>query len=197
MHSGLASFFGVSAAILFFISLGPYLIEIFQHKTKPQRATWWIWFVLNIVALLAQWAAGATWSLLFSGAQTILTATIAILSINYGYGKFTRKDGLALVVAAIGVVLWQLTSQPLVALLIVVAVDLLGFYLLLLKTWESPQTEAFSTWVIASFASICGMLAVNTLNFTRLLYPSYIFLGNLFMVFVILYRRPKITARVK
>lgn len=197
MHAGLAPLFGVSSAIVELVGLAPYIRDIFLKKTKPERATWWIWLVLNIIAFSAQLAAGATWSLFMTGGQILAVGLIAALSLNYGYGKFQKRDAISLLIALFGVVLWKFTNQPLLALLIVIGVDAIGYYLLVTKTWEAPHTETLITWVIAVFSSILGVLSVGGLEFTRLLYPAYIFLGDLFITFIIIYRRPRVTAKVE
>ncbi|HRC28524.1 MAG TPA: hypothetical protein PKV96_04030, partial [Candidatus Saccharimonas sp.] len=64
----------------------PYLRDIFRHKTKPERATWWIWLTLNMIAFFAQLAAGATWSLGLMAGQLLAVGLIAVLSLRFGYG---------------------------------------------------------------------------------------------------------------
>lgn len=184
--------FGVLSGVVNTIGLAPYLVDIFRHKTKPERATWWIWLALNIVAFAAQVAAGATWSLIMTGAQLMAVLSIAILSVRYGYGKFHKKDALSLVFAGIGVALWLVTERPLLALIIVVVVDLLGFILTISKTWKAPYTETLIAWVFASASGIFGILSVGKMDATKLIYPLYIALGNTLMMTIIWHRRKSV-----
>lgn len=137
---------GTIAVVLEILCMVPYLRDIFRHKTKPERATWWIWLALGLIAFFAQLAAGAKWSLGLTGASVTAVGLVALLSLRYGYGTFKRRDALSLLVAAGGVLLWYLTSSPLFALLIVVVVDFIGFWLTMVKTWGNPHTETLSTW---------------------------------------------------
>jgi uncharacterized membrane protein len=124
-----------------------------------------------------------------TGAQLAAVLSIAILSVRYGYGKFHKKDALSLVFAGIGIALWLATERPLLALIIVVMIDLVGFILTITKTWKAPQTETFIAWVFASFSGILGVLSVGELDATKLIYPLYITIGNSLMMTIIWYRR--------
>ncbi len=81
---------------------------------------------------------------------------IAVLSLRFGYGHFHRKHHLSLAFAAIGVVLWRLTNDPLVALVVVIVVDFVAFYLTITKTWHAPDTETLCAWIFASIAGLCA-----------------------------------------
>ncbi|HSX36448.1 MAG TPA: hypothetical protein VLH84_05965 [Patescibacteria group bacterium] len=194
MHTTLLATLGALAGMLQFISIVPYLVDIFRGKTKPERATWWIWLLLNLVSLGAQVGAHARWSLLLTAGQTIVTAAVAVLSLRHGYGKFHRKDMAAVGVAIVGVGLWWLLKSPLAALIVVVLVDLTGFWLTIEKTWKAPQTETLATWAISAVSGTLGALAVGALNATQLLYPLYIMTGNWLMVSIIIYRRSHVAA---
>lgn len=194
MSQELLAGLGIAAGVVNTIGLLPYLRDIFRRKTKPERATWWIWFVLNVIALGAQWAAGATWSLGLTIGQIVAVGLIAVLSLRYGHGTFRKKHYLSLTMAAIGVVLWKVTADPLIALIIIVLIDFMAFYLTIVKTWRAPDTETLSSWVLASIAAGCGVLAIGEwTDLAKTIYPAYIFIGNWALVAIIVWRRRKIT----
>lgn len=192
MSDSLLAFLGIAGGIVNTIGLVPYIRDILSKKTKPERATWWIWLALNLIAFWALLSTGWTWYLAMMIAQIGAVCLIAILSLKYGYGKFKRRDIISLVIAAIGIVLWKLTNQPIAALLIVMCVDSIGLWLTLVKTWEAPHTETLISWVLAAAASVLGLIAVGSWDPTKLVYPAYIAIGNASLIFVIHYRRPKV-----
>ncbi|HSX16807.1 MAG TPA: hypothetical protein VLH86_01760 [Patescibacteria group bacterium] len=181
---------GVSSAVLQFVSVAPYFVDILKGKTKPERATWWIWLLLNFVSFGAQVGAGATWSLFMTGGQLIVTGAIAGLSLKYGYGSFHKKDTAAIVTALLGIFLWWLLNSPLAALLVVILVDLVGYYLTLEKTWKAPHTETLATWAIGAVSAALGVLAVGSWSLTKCVYPLYVAFGNALLALVIITRRP-------
>jgi hypothetical protein len=192
MSTELLATFGILSAVVNTIGMVPYVKDVFKHKTKPERATWWIWLALGTVAISAQIAAGSTWSLFMVGAQTAAVATIAFLSLKYGYGNFRRKDFISLLVAMFGILLWKVTSNPLYALLIVVFIDAIAVWLTAAKTWEAPHTETLIAWILSSLAGLLGLLAVGKLDFTQILYPMYILIANSTVTWIIIYRRKKL-----
>jgi|SRR5580765_5365799 len=180
---------GIASGVVNTIGLIPYIRDIFLHKTKPERATWWVWFVLAVLALYAQWQAGATWSLGITVANILGCGLIAVLSLKYGYGKFHARDTISLVAAGVGVGIAHYIQSPLFALLIIVGVDLAGFWLTLYKSWVAPHTETLVSWVLAVVASALALAAVGDWNLARLIYPLYLFAGNILLVVLIIYRR--------
>lgn len=186
---------GVASGVLMASCGIPYIIDTLRHKTKPERATWWVWAGLALMAIIAQLQAGVKWAVLMSVGSFVSCCIIAVLSLRYGYGYFKLKDGLALVVAAAGVALSLILKSPLLALIIVIGVDAIGYYLTLVKAWEAPETETLITWVLATIAGLLGVLAISQPNFTKLLYPLYILVGNTILISVILHRRKKTTPK--
>ncbi|MET0779487.1 MAG: hypothetical protein ABWY71_01495 [Candidatus Saccharimonadales bacterium] len=181
---------GISSAVLQFAAMVPYFIDIVKGKTKPERATWWIWLLLNAVSVAAQIGAHATWSMLMSAAQLIVTGAVAALSLKYGYGAFHKKDGGAIVLALFGIFLWWLLDSPLAALLVVIAVDLIGYWLTIEKTWKAPHSETMITWAIGALSAALSVVAVGGWNVTQFIYPLYVALGNGLMAVIIITRRP-------
>lgn len=184
-----AMILGIASGTLLIGATGPYLLDILKGKTKPERATWWIWLLLNAVAVAAQFGAGATWSLLMSLGQLLTTAIIAVLSLKHGYGRFHRKDGLAMLAAIAGIGLWWWLESPLSALLVVIAIDFIGFWLTLAKAWKAPETETLVTWVVCTFAAALAVISVGKIELDKLLYPTYIMIGNAVLVVAIVTRR--------
>jgi len=171
-------FFGFLSGLLPMIGVIPYDRDIFLHKTKPHRGSFFIWSILGGIAFFTQFAKGATWSLFLPGADTIATLSIFVLSIWYGTGGLNKRDIGALLFAITGLALWYFTKQPLAALFIAIGVDAIGTTLTVIKTWEDPHSETFSSWLLAALGGLFGALAVGRLSFALLAYPIYIFIAN-------------------
>ena len=169
---------GIVSGLLATIGLVPYLVDIFRGKTKPERASWIIWTVLGAIAFFSQLAQGARNSLWMTGFQLFNVALITLLSLKYGYGSFSKRDVCALMLAGCGLLLWKITTNPLLALIVVVCVDFIGVYLTLIKTLKYPDSETLVAWFLASLSGLLGLIAVGKLDFGLLVYPFYIFGAN-------------------
>jgi hypothetical protein len=171
-------FLGLLSGLLSAICYLPYGRDILRGKTKPERASWFIWSALGLIALFSQLAKGASDSLWLTAVQTLGVSIIFLLSLKYGVGGLVKKDIIALVVAAAGVLLWYFTQEAAFALFIVIGVDTVGTALTVHKTYHDPESETFITWLLASISGLFAALAVGELNWILLSYPFYIMFIN-------------------
>lgn len=168
--------FGVMSAMLSIIAFLPYIIDTLRGRTMPQRAAWLIWSLLSGVVFVSLIFEGATHSLWFSGAQTLGTVTVFVMSIFVGQGQYLRRiDLIALGAAMIGLGLWSMTDNPVYALGISIAVGSLGGVIAAHKAYATPQSETLSTWVLSFLASVFALLSVNPVQFVLMVYPLYLF----------------------
>ncbi len=184
--------FGYISALLSILMVVPYIRDIFLLKTKPERASWFIWTVLGFIAFFSQLAKGATDSLWLTAGQTLAVLIIVILSIKYGAGGFTKRDIRALIAAGIGLILWYITNEAAWALFFVIAIDSIGTLLTAVKAYEDPESETFSTWIMSGTSGIFGALAVGVLNPVLLAYPLYLVVANYLIVVMILLGKRKL-----
>jgi len=192
MHISIYALAGISAGIINTIGLVPYIRDIFRHKTKPERAMWWIYAVLFSLLFAAQLKAGASWLLCVTAAYILSSILIAILSLRYGYGSFHKRDMFSLVIVALGLLLWLITSQPLLAIILVIIVDFAGFWLTLFKTWHAPRSETLVAWELACLAAIISVFSIKTVSLSVIIYPLYAVLGSGLLVCEIIYRRARV-----
>lgn len=192
MHETVLATFGIAAGVLNTVGLVPYIRDIFRHKTKPERATWWVFLGLSAFALIGQIQAGAHWSLVATAADMFAELLIALCSLKYGYGRLHRRDWAALAIAALGIGIAQILNSPLLALLVVIGVDTVGMWLTIYKTWSAPHSETLISWALATGAAGLSIVAVGKLNLAQLVYPAYIFLANGWLTCIIIARRPHV-----
>jgi hypothetical protein len=189
--------FGISAAIVNTIAFIPYILSIYKGKTKPERSSWWIWTVLMTVALFAQIAAGATWSVLLTVVFVVGNLLVALLSIKYGYGKFTRKNTVSLLITVLALALWYITEDPLIALLITIAVDFLAYWLTIMKSWKAPYSENILAWILMTIAAVLSILSVGEFKLVLLVFPIYVASVSIIGVAVLIKRRKWRSNRIK
>lgn len=183
--------FGYISAILSIVMVVPYIKDIFALKTKPERASWFIWMVLGVIAFFSQFAKGATESLWLTGGQTAAVLIVFVLALRYGVGGLNKRDIKALIAAGMGLMLWYFTKEAVYALLIVILVDGIGTFLTVVKAYKYPESETLSTFAISLIAAIFGSFAVGSLNVVLLAYPLYLVLANALIVGSILLGKKK------
>ena len=105
--------------------------------------------------------------------------------MKYGVGGFSKRDYIALLVAAVGLTAWYLTKEAAVALYVVIMIDAAGTYLIVHKAYLNPGSETLISWVAATIAGLFAMFSVGSFNLILLSYPFYIFLANAAVVVAI------------
>ena len=170
--------FAAVSVACFLIAAPPYIIDTLRGKTKPERATWFVFSVLGIIAFVSQAKLGATWSLVFSGIDTFGSLIVFGLSIKFGIGGWTKLDRAALIVAGIGVVIAVVVHAPVIALLGNILADISGTLLTVYKTFRVPDTETTISWLLTGTSALMGVLSVGSFNLALLLYPAYLVAAN-------------------
>ncbi len=195
----LAALLGVLAGLVGVFDTVPYLRDVMRGSTRPHRGTWLIWSALAVVVCLAQWADGASWSLIMLLTQAVLTTAVFAVAIVHGQGGTTIIELVLIAVAGAGVAGWLLSGEPLVATVCVVAADLIAAAMMVPKTYHDPGSETLATFV---YASIGGALAAGAVGVadnagaTLLLYPIYYCLANGAIAVLIHHRRTVLRWRV-
>lgn len=192
MSNELLAVAGITSGIINTIGTVPYVVDIFRGKTKPERAMWWVYSALFTVLFVAQMDAQAGWLLVATGGYIFSSTLIAVLSLRYGYGKFHLRDTISLAVAALGLLAWQLTNSPLLAIIMVVIVDFAGFWLTLVKTWHAPHSETLIAWQLSLVATLFSIVSISKWSWAVIIYPLYALVGGTLIVWLIMYRRTKV-----
>jgi hypothetical protein len=170
--------FAIVSAVLILIAAPPYIINTLKGNTKPERVTWFIFSVLGLIAFVSQALLGASWSLVFSGLDTLASILIFSLSLKYGVGGHTKIDIAALIIATIGVFIAVFAKEPIISLLGVIIADISGMVLTIKKTYLNPKSETTITWLLVGTASVFGILSASEMTVGILLYPVYLMIAN-------------------
>ena len=179
----------IVSGVIIFASAIPYIIDTVKGKTKPNVVSWFTWTLIAAIGTFAALSEGAVTSAILTGADTLGILAITILALRFGFSRYTFFDAACQVVALIGVGLWLITSEPVIALAIAVAIDFVALMPTLRHAWRLPYEETWSTFALSAFAAGLVVFTVPELSFVALAYPLYLVIGNLAPTIVILYRR--------
>src|SRR4051794_18344451 len=119
-----AALFGMAGGAIGAVGSVPYLRDTVRRVTVPHRGSWFIWAVLELVAVASQHAEGARWSLLPLASQALGTWLVLGLALALGCGGLGRADLALTCLACAGVAGWFLVDEPLVATTCAMAADL-------------------------------------------------------------------------
>ena len=137
-------FFPQIAAILALVAPIVYIRAILKGEAKPHRTTRFVLMLITLITASALFANGDRVALWLAAASAIQAAVIFGMSLKYGMGGKDKVDILCLLIAMLGIVLWQVTKQPVLALYFAIAADFTGGVPMFIKTWREPETEIWS-----------------------------------------------------
>jgi hypothetical protein len=181
--------FGLLAGLAAVACTVPYVRDTLRGAAVPHRGSWLIWGVLEVVAVEAQRADGARWSLVPLVSQCVGTCLVFGLSVRLGSGGLSRVDLGLLGLAGVGLAGWQAVDVPVVATTCVIVADLVAAVMMLPKTWRAPHSETLSTFVLAAVSGALAVGAVSALSVPLLMYPVYFVAVNAAVAAVIVHRR--------
>lgn len=165
---------GLTAGVLSLGGYIPYIISILRHKTQPNKATWIIWAVIGGLLAFSYLNKGNIHTIWLPMGYFIGPLFVAILSFRYGYSSWTRLDKFCLAAAFISIIPWILSKDATMTLLLNVLIDAIGAIPTIIKTYQEPETEDFTAWLIFFIANTLEVFAISTWNIAAT-YPIYLF----------------------
>ena len=180
---------GILAACIGVVSLAPYIRDMFKATTKPHPLTWFVWALINIIAFFAQVAAGGGPGAWVSGVVALECFAVALLSLSRGEKRITVLDWWCFAGALAGVIFWQLTNSPLVAVIFVTLTDALASVPTFRKSYLRPHEETVSSYLLGTLRSLLALPALQVFNVTTVLYLAFIAVSDALLVVMVLLRR--------
>jgi hypothetical protein len=177
---------GVIASLLCFLYSVPYIITILRGKTRPNRASWWIWVTIGIIICASYYSTGGGSTIWALACAVIGQLVIAILSIKYGEGGWNRFDRMCLFGAGISLLFWWWFNSPFLAVLINIAIDVMAALPTLKKSYYNPETENIFSWTLYSIGSLLNLLTIEDWSIRLSALPVYIFCVNTAIVLILL-----------
>jgi len=139
---------------------------------------------LNFVSILA--AHGNLGAQVFAGIVFLQAAMILFMSFWNGMGGTSYFDYLCLAMAAIGILGWKFTGNPVMGIWFSILGDLSAYVPAFIKTWRHPDTESPWYYLLGGLAVILGLFSYK-LDISSI-FQIYIGISCLIMLGLI-YRR--------
>ncbi|HYF96809.1 MAG TPA: hypothetical protein VD947_02085 [Patescibacteria group bacterium] len=153
---------GQIAGVLAVIQVIPYIVDIFRGHTKPERMTYFIWFIVDALTISSYIAMGAKTTIWVGLVYVATGFIIFLLSLKYGMGGFSKLDVFCLLLALIGMLIWATTDNALIALCFAMLAAKIGYLPTIKKAYFFPETENTLSWTLCSFSSILNLFALTT-----------------------------------
>lgn len=163
------------SGILLVLGEVTYIKDTLRGEARPNAVSFFLWTVLQAIALTAQISAGASWSVVLVFFVTLTTAFVTILAISgYGYHRYGKTDFYCFIFALVAIVLWQITGNPVLAIVFAIVGDIFASWPTIVKTYRDPHSESLSSWGLFTVASIFGVFSTELWDAANLAFPVYL-----------------------
>jgi len=109
--------------------------------------------------------------------MTFNTTVVLFLAIfGYGYKHYKWSDFVCLTIAVLAIALWGVVREPIAAIILVVAADLIAAIPTIIKVYKDPSSEIPIAWFLVTIAAALGIAASTEWDMVHILYPTY-FIG--------------------
>lgn len=182
-------FFAIASVVALVVGYFPYFRDIFRKTTKPHAYTWLIWAITQGTATAAAFYGGANWGVMSLAGGTLLIVFVFLLSFKYGTKNISRSDKGILMLALSAIFVWWLTNNPLLSVLMVTAIDGMGYIPTLRKSWVEPWSETLSFWFAMAIATVLTILSLGEINWLTAPYLVVLAILNIVVLSVCAFRR--------
>lgn len=175
----------IIALLVQFIAGGIYIKGTLSGGVKPNRVTYFLWFILPVVAFAGAVDEGVGMIALYTLLNGFISLTVFLVSFlnKDGYWKLGRFDYFMGAMAIIGVVLWQATGNGNLAIIFALVADFFAGLPTLKKAYQAPDTENIVTYFLGIVGAIIIMSAIGTWDFAHYAFPVYLVALNAMIVF--------------
>ena len=185
--------FSAIAFVLTFVLFVPYIRSIHAGATIPHVFSWTIWAFGTFVVFFAQLADGAgvgAWPIGFSAC---ITTYIAWLAYNArSRSSITSIDWLLFGLALLALPAWYVTSDPVWAVVLLTAADLIGFGPTLRRAYSHPFQEHAGFFWFGGIRNSFVVLALEHYSVTTLLFPAAVGIACWIVATFLMIRRARI-----
>lgn len=174
-----AGFLAVAIAIRLGGGLA-YARAVIRGRAKPNPITWFFWALTALIVFVAQVVAGVGWGASISFALGLSPLVIFVLSLRHNWSRahFTPATVTCAVIASVGVILWQLTQDPNLAIIFSIVADFFGSLPTVIKAYQRPQSEVSLPYLLSMLSMVITLLTLTRWGFADFAFPVYIFCIN-------------------
>ena len=149
-------------------------------KAHPNPITWFLWGLTPLIAFFAQLQYGLTpqaWVLLALATSPLVVSALAVIK-HSSREHFTLFSITCGVLALLGIVLWQATSIPELAVLCSIIADVFATLPTLQKAYRNPASEYALPYMMSVISMGITLLTIREWAFLIYAFPLYMMFVN-------------------
>jgi phosphatidylglycerophosphate synthase len=179
--------FIVVAVLLRLASGASYFKATWDGIAKPSIISWFFWSITALIAFAVQLVKGAGPEAFVTLAIGISPIAVCIAALHKGGYKIalSYSDKWCIFLTIIGIILWLVSKDPLMALLMSILADIFSSVPTILKSYRDPESEHPTAYILSIVSMAVTLLAIHNWQLSHWLFTAYILGINLTYVLTI------------
>ena len=160
-----------------------YLRATLSGRAKPDPVSWLLWGIIPIIAFIAEVQAGVGLAAIITlavGISPLIVFCAAMYKNRYSF-KLRGFNLICVIMAVVGIAIWTVTSDPFLAITLMILADIASTLPTIIKTIKNPKSEFAASYLVSSLSMLLALFAIDQWSFAALAYPAYIMAINLFI----------------
>ena len=170
-----------------------YLYCTIKGTVQPNKITWFFWGAFPMIAFAAQYAQDVgfvLWATFAAGFTPFLIVVAASFNKD-AYWEIKTQDYLFAAIGVVGVILWQITDEPNLALTFALLDDLAVAWPTITKAFTNPESESWKAFSLGSLGFLIAFMSVQVWTYENYAFVLYLFLVNT-LIMMLAARKPKL-----
>lgn len=173
-------YFAIVGIIISVTGSAAYLIETIKGRAQPNKVSFLLWSLAPLVAFFAQISQDF-------GLESLMTLSVGISPLIIFFASFLNKksnwkitkfDVFCGLLSLLGFVLWRLTSDYKLAIILSIIADAFAAFPTLKKSYFHPESEVAWPWLMTSLGIVLVVLTLKEITIANSAFNIYIFLVN-------------------
>jgi hypothetical protein len=184
--------FIIVAILLRLASGASYFKATWDGTAKPSIVSWFFWSITALIAFAVQLVKGAGPEAFVTLAIGISPIAVCVAALHKGDYRITLSysDKWCIGLTSMGIVLWLISQDPLMALLMSILADIFSSVPTILKSYRDPGSEHPTAYVLSVVSMTVTLLTITRWQPTNWLFTAYILGINLtYLLTIIIFSR--------
>ncbi len=166
-----------------------YFKDTLSGRVKPNKVGWLMWSIAPLIATVAALSKGVTWAVLpvFMSGFGPLCIFIASLFSKKAYWEIKLFDYLCGFLSALALILWLITKEANIAIVLAIASDAFAAIPTLKKAWTNPESESATLYLTFLISALTSFAAIEYWVFPQYAFAVYLVFINISLLFAISY----------
>lgn len=185
---------GILSLLISVVHYAPYLRAICKGKARPHSFSRLIWGLTAGIAFFGQMVDGGGPGAWATGVTALVSLMIAAMSYSScrRCRQIRRGDWAALISAIAAIPLWLATRDPLWSVLLVTAINAVGYYPTFRKSWNLPHEEMIYAFSIGCLKAVVSIAALSHYSVVTIVFPLSFCVCDAVLVAMLLWRRKRL-----